>query len=227
MNMDDNATLYVVGFLILVGIIVFVCNYYSKKAVVKRKLKKAVDKKISSFVSGDIAKIVGKVEIVGEPIIAPLSGRKCAYYYILVEERVSTGKSSHWRTIIEEEVSGSFLVRDGRYCAHINTQKVKSYIVQDRLYTSGFMEDATAVLERYLKVHGQESEGFLGFNKTLRYKEGVLEHGEIIAALGRGEWKNANSDQISENSRILEINSTEEAPVFLSDDPDTVRSIYF
>lgn len=226
LNMDDNSTLFIIGIVVIIGIIVFVSNYFSKKAVVKRKLKKAVDKKISSFVSGDIAKIVGTVEIVGEPLIAPLSGRSCAYYYILVEQRVSNGKSSHWRTIIEEEVSGSFLVRDGRYCAHINTQKVKSYIVQDRLYTSGFMEDATAVLERYLKAHGQESEGFLGFNKTLRYKEGVLEHGEIIAALGRGEWKNTNSDQISENSRVLEIKSTDEEPVYLSDDPDTVRSIY-
>lgn len=224
--MDDNAIIFIVGLAVIIGMIVFVANYFSKKAVVKRKLKKAIDKKISCFFSGDIAKIVGKVEVIGEPLIAPLSGRSCAYYYVLVEQRVSNGKSTHWRTIIEEEVSGSFLVRDGRYCAHINTQKVKSYIVQDRMYTSGFMEDATVVLERYLKAHGQESEGFLGFNKTLRYKEGVLEQGEIIAALGRGEWKNANSDQISENSRVLEINSTEEEPVYLSDDPDTVRAIY-
>ena len=33
-------------------------------------------------------------------------------------------------------------------------------------------------------------------------------------------------NQISENSRVLEINSTEEEPVYLSDDPETVKTKY-
>ena len=207
--------------------IVFVSLYYSKKAVVKRKLKNALDKKISEFISGDIAKIVGKVEIVGNPLIAPLSGRPCAYYYVLVEEKVSSGKSTHWSTIIEEEIAGAFVVRDGRYSAHINTKNVKSYLVQDRIYTSGFGEDATEVLEKYLRQHGQKSEGFFSINKSLRYKEGILEEGELIAAIGRGEWKNADQAQLPENyDRVLEISSTEEEPVYLSDDPDTVKTKY-
>lgn len=223
--MDYNVLIVIAVALVVIAVIFFSC-YYSKKAIVKRKLKKAIDKHISTFLNGDIAKIVGKVEIIGNPLIAPLSGRKCAYYYVLVEQRVSNGKSTYWKTIIEEEVSGSFLVKDGRYCAQINTQKVKSYIVQDKMYTSGFMEDATEVLEKYLRAHNQKSECFLGFNKSLRYKEGVLEQGEMIAAMGRGEWKNSDSDQISENSRVLVISSTEEEPVYLSDDPDTVKTKY-
>ena len=81
---------------LIVGTIVYLVYYFSRKAVVKRKLKKAVDSKISDFISGDIAKVVGTVEFVGEPLIAPLSGRHCAYYYyyILVEELISDGKKS-------------------------------------------------------------------------------------------------------------------------------------
>jgi len=212
---------------IVILIVVFISFYFSKKAVIKRKLKKAIGKKISDFVSGDIAKVVGKVEFVGEPLIAPLSGRRCAHYYVLVEEKVSSGKSSHWNTLIEEEVAGKFVIRDGRHCAHINNQNVKSYLVEDREFASGFGNDATPELERYLNAHGQKSEGVFGWNKTIRYKEGVLEEGELIAAVGRGEWKTAEQAQLPDTfERVLEISATEQEPVYLSDDPETVKTAY-
>lgn len=216
-----------IGIGIVILIVVLASLYYSKRAVVKRKLKKAVGKKISDFISGDIAKVVGKVEFAGEPLIAPLSGRRCAHYYVLVEEKVSSGKSSHWNTLIEEEVAGKFVIRDGRYCAHINSQNVKSYLVEDRQFASGFGNDATPELERYLNAHGQKSEGYFGWNKTIRYKEGVLEEGELIAAVGRGEWKTAEQAQLPDAyDRVLEISATEQEPVYLSDDPETVRTSY-
>ncbi len=213
--------------ILVIGVIVFISFYYSKKAIIVRKLKKAAGKKISDFISGDIAKVVGKVEYAGEPLTAPLSGRKCAHYYVLVEEQVSTGKSSHWKAIIEEELAGSFVIRDGRYCAHINRQNIKSYLVEDRQFASGFGNDATPELERYLNAHGQKSEGTFGWNKTIRYKEGILEEGELIAAIGRGEWKTANQVQLPDTyDRVLEISATEQEPVYLSDDPETVKTTY-
>jgi len=212
--------------LVIVAIVI-ASLYFNKKAVIKRKLKKAVGQKISSFVSGDIAKVVGKVEYVGEPLIAPLSGRRCAYYYVLVEEQVSSGKSSHWSKIIEEEVGGTFVIRDGRHCAYINSKNVKSVLVEDRQFSSGFRNDATPELEKYLNAHGQKSEGAFGWNKTIRYKEGVLEEGELIAVMGRGEWKNAEFVQLPDSyDRVLAISSTEEEPVYLSDDPVTVKTTY-
>jgi len=215
----------IIGAVIL--IVVFISFYFSKKAIIKRKLKKAIGKKISDFISGDIAKVVGKVEYVGEPLIAPLSGRRCAHYYVLVEEKVSSGKSSHWNTLIEEDVAGKFVIRDGRHCAHINNQNVKSYLVEDREFASGFGNDATPELERYLNAHGQKSEGVFGWNKTIRYKEGVLEEGELIAAVGRGEWKTAEQAQLPDTfERVLEISATEQEPVYLSDDPETVKTTY-
>lgn len=176
--------------------------------------------------SGEIAKVVGKVEYVDKPLIAPLSGRSCAYYHVLIEQKISSGKSSHWKTIIEEEVAERFVIRDGKYCAHINSKNVKSYLVEDIEYSSGFLKDATEVLEKYLRNNGQESVGMLGLNKTLRYKEGVLEQGEIIALIGRGEWKNASQEQLPDSyGRILVISSTEEEAIYLSDDPDTLSTI--
>lgn len=215
------------GVFIVILVFVLLGLYFNKKAVIKRKLKKAVGKKISDIVSGEIAKVVGKVEFVGEPLIAPLSGRHCAYYFVLVEQQKSTGKSTHWDTIIEEEVGGKFVIRDGRYCAHIDSRNVKSVLVEDRQYSSGFGNDATPGLEKYLNDHEQKSVGVFGWNKSIRYKEGVLEEGELIAAMGKGEWKNAEQVQLPDTyDRVLEISSTEQEPVYLSDDPVTVKNTY-
>ena len=73
--------------------------FFTKKAIVKRKLRKAESKKITEFLEGDIAKVIGRVEFVGEPMISPLSSRECAYYHIIVEQKVSSGKSSNWKKI--------------------------------------------------------------------------------------------------------------------------------
>jgi hypothetical protein len=224
----DPETVIIILIVVLIGLILFLRFYFSRKAIVKRKLKKAAGKSISGFVNGEIAKVVGKVVFAGEPLISPFSKRKCAYYYVLVERKVSSGgKGHHWETIVEEEVAGRFLIRDGNSYAHVNCKNVKSYIVQDKFYTSGFLADASEELERYLNNHGEKSEGLLGLNKTLRYKEGILEKGEMIAALGVGEWKKASDLELTDSfGYVLEINSSEKMPVYLSDDPETVERTY-
>lgn len=220
--------LFPISFGLVIIVAIILRFYFSRKAVVKRKLKKAAGMKISAFLSGDIAKVVGNVEFVGEPLVAPLSGRRCAYYYVLVEQLVSTGKSSHWKKIIEEEVGGTFVIRNGRYRAHINSDStLKTYIVQDEEYESGFRNDATEMLENYLRANNMESENLLGFNKKLRYKEGILEDGECVAVMGRGEWKNAREVNLPDSmGKILVLSSTDEEPIYLSDDPDTVEITY-
>lgn len=214
-------------FLIIFTIIIAIAGLsylFSKKARIKRKLKKASFKKMAGFKNGEVAKIVGKVEIVGEALIAPLSGRICSYYYIHVQERVSSGKNSYWKTRVEEEVSGKFVIREGENCAFINDNNLNSYIVQDRNYSSGFLNDASLKLEKYLNSKGYKSEGILGMNRTLRYKEGVLEDKEEIAVFGQGNWKEGSALNLPEEyGRVLEITSKNGEAIFLSDDPDTTE----
>ena len=208
--------------IIVIGIIFLYNYFFSKKSKIKRKLKKAEFKSIGDFKDTEIAKIVGNVVFIDQPLIAPLSNRACSYYYILVEKKVSSGKNSHWKTIIEEEVSSKFLIKDGESYAFINDNKIECHIVQDKSFSSGFFNDATENLEKYLKSKGYESEGLLGFNKTLRYKEGILESDEKIAVFGKGIWTDASTIELPEKyEKVLEITSTEEVPIYLSDDPDT------
>ena len=223
-----NNQVFIFILIAIISAVMFLANYFSKKAIIKRKLKKAISERISDFTNGEIAKVVGEVEFISNPLVAPLSERKCAYYHVLVEQQVSSGKSSHWNTIIEEERTGTFVIRDGKYCAHINSSKIKSYIVEARKYHSGFLNDSTEILEKFLNDHGIESENFLGLNKTIRYREGVLEEGEHIAAMGKGEWKSAVQEQLPETyDKVLVITSTDEEDVYLSDDPDTIKTTYY
>ncbi len=216
----DSKIFYVIV-VIIIAIIIF-SILFSKKARIKRKLKKAELKSIADFKDGEIAKIVGKVEIIGNPLISPLSNRECSVYYIHIEEKVSSGKNSTWKTIVEEEVSNKFIIREGNNCALINDNNLNYYIVQDKNYSSGFMNDPTENLEKYLNSKGYESEGFLGLNRTLRYKEGVIENGEEIAVFGKGEWKDVATLNLPEKyDRVLEITSSNNEAIYLSDDPDT------
>ncbi|MES2485500.1 MAG: hypothetical protein V4581_06070, partial [Bacteroidota bacterium] len=178
----DNLSIIII--VVIVAALVIGFNYYSTKAVVKRKLKKAKLKRVHEFKSGQTAKIIGRVESTGKVLVAPLSGRKCVYYYVLVEKKVSSGKSSRWDTLIEDEDETGFVLRDGNKYAYIEDRNLKSYVVDDAHYKSGFMNDATHDLEAYLNKHGHNSENYFGFNTTLRYREAVLELDEAVAAFG-------------------------------------------
>ncbi|PKQ62014.1 hypothetical protein BZG02_13825 [Labilibaculum filiforme] len=217
--------IFFIFILIVVATIFFLVFYFSKNAIIKRKLKKSELKKIATIKDGEIVRIVGNVEFIDPPLFAPLSKRKCSYYHVLIEQKVSSGKNSKWKTIIEEEVSNRFLIKDDSKFAFINDSKIRSYIVTDQSYSSGFFKDATDNLETYLKSKGYKSEGLLGINKTLRYKEGILEEGERIAVLGKAEWKDVAVLNLPKKyERILEITSSEEDPIYLSDDPTTAEA---
>lgn len=217
-----EAPIIVIVIFVVIVIIVLI-NSFTQKAIIKRKLRKTPSKEIKDFRNGDVAKIVGKVEFAKKPLIAPLSGRECTYYNILVEKRVSNGKSSSWKKIIKEEVSQDFIIREKDKIAIIDTQNIKSYLVPDKKFTSGAFNDATPNLESYLHKHGHESKGFLGFNKSIRYKEGVLEKGETVAVVGTGKW--TETSELVQNTRVLKIIAQNEIPVFLSDSPDTLEFV--
>lgn len=213
--------IFLIIFIVLI-IVTLVKFFFSKKAVVKRKLKKATLKNIGDFKDHEIAKIVGNVEFIDNPLISPLSNRKCSYYYVNIEQKVSSGRNRRWKSIIEEEVSSKFLIRDGVNFAFINDTNLKCYIVQDKNFSSGLFNNATENLEKYLNSKGYKSESYFGLNKTLRYREGILEEKEKIAVYGKGVWKDPLTMGLPEKyDKILEITSNEGMAVYLSDDPDT------
>lgn len=208
----------------VIGIIIFLGYYFSTKNSILRELKKTRKKQISSVRENEYAKVIGKALHVHEPLIAPLSGRKCVYYYIHIQQK---GDKS-WHTFIKEEKAQDFFLEVNGEMAIIKPYEFpkKTFVVEDFETKSGSFNDATPELERFLKKHGKESTGFFGFNRNLRYKEGIIELKENIAVKGIGKWKRL-SEPIEgySYSKILTLTGNEKEKLIITDLPEGLKRI--
>lgn len=216
-------TFHIILVAVIVGALIY-SYFFSKTAIIKRRLKKARLVNVANFKEGQRAKLIGRAESVnGDMLIAPLSGRECCYYHVTIEQEVSSGKSTSWKTVIEEEQWVEYIINDNGYYAYLNADDIKSHIVRDREYRSGFLNDATPHLEAFLRKHGHDSEGWLGFNKTLRYNEAIIEPGETLAVLGRGNWTSAEALGLPEKyGKVLSVTYDDKKAIYMSDESSLV-----
>ncbi len=211
--------------IVAIGAIAFSVYYFNNKQVILRKLSKTRHKSIASLKTGEFVKVHGKALHVQVPLIAPLTKGKCIFYKIEIEKKVSTGKSSHWKTIVnEEKVQDFFIEHNGSYVIvkpTKNPRNFKSHLVIDTKTSSGTFSDPSPAFEALLKHYGINSEGFFGFNKQLRYREGVIEIGEKITVAGIAKWKTL-SEPIPEYSysKIVALESSDKEKIIITDHPE-------
>lgn len=218
---------------ILVGVlaagagIAFLTWWLSPYQRTLRALRAAPRVRIADAPDGQLVRIVGQLRAPEAALSAPLSGRACTHYEIVVEEHVKRGKSSSWRTLFRESETRDFSLDDGGGTAIVETDHLEVALVQDHHQRSGTFEDASPALEALLARHGHSSTGLLGFNRTIRYREGVLEPGEEVSVLGWARWEDdpeAGLDPSrggyrgSARKKRLVIHAAE-GPVRASDDP--------
>ncbi|GAA3600899.1 GIDE domain-containing protein [Flavivirga amylovorans] len=208
---------------------VFALYYFNKKQVILRKLSKTRHRAISSLKTNEFVKVHGKALHVKEPLIAPLSKRKCVFYTMKLERKVSSGKSSYWKTVVDEEKTQDFfLEQNGSYVIvrpkSFPNKNYKSFLVKDKKASSGVFNDPTPEFKALLKAYNIDSEGFFGFNKKLRYEEGVIEIGEKLTVAGIAKWKTLN-EPIPEYaySKIVELISDEKEKLIITDHPNTLK----
>lgn len=207
-----------------IGTIVFCAFYFSAKQIILRKLSKTRLKAIASLKTNEFVKIHGKALHVKEPLIAPLSKRKCIFYTMKIQKKVSSGKSSHWKTIVNEaQIQEFFVEQNGSYAIvkpSRNPKNYRSHLVIDKKTASGTFNDPTPEFEALLKTYNIDSSGVFGFNKQLRYEEGVLEIGEKVTIAGTAKWKTL-SEPIPEYSysKIVALQSTDKQKLIITDDP--------
>lgn len=119
------------------SIIIFTLYFFSKKNIILRKLKRFKHKRISKFRANEPTKVSGKILQVTEPFVAPLSKRKCVAYILEVKQRVSTGKSSHWKTLVrKEDIQDFFIEQNGELVLvkpSNETNNYLSYVIEDKM----------------------------------------------------------------------------------------------
>ncbi|MBX3274002.1 MAG: hypothetical protein KF729_27300 [Sandaracinaceae bacterium] len=204
----------------------FLAWYFSADQRLKRRMRATPQRAIADVVEGERVRIVGRVR--GDATIAaPLSGRPCVYYRVVVEEQRRRGKSSYWATLVDEERGVEFLVEDGAGVARVPVGHVQAVLEGDARGNSGFLRDPTPELEAFLAARGHATTGWV-FNKTIRYREGVAEPGERVAVVGTGRWERdpEASAKAGEGYREatmpkrLVLEAPSDGPLLLSDETD-------
>ncbi|MEO9501702.1 hypothetical protein, partial [Nonlabens ulvanivorans] len=178
-----------------------------------------------SLKNHELTRFTGKALHVKEPLIAPFSKRKCVFYVMKIEQKKSNGKNNHWRTIVKEEkIQEFFLEKNSDFAIVRPNQNPKNYIshlVIDKKQNSGSFNDPTPEFKALLEQYNINSEGFLGFNKSLRYSEGIIEIGEQITVAGIAKWKTLKEPiEGYSYSKIAELESTDKQKLIITDLPN-------
>ena len=220
-----SPSLILIIIFIIVLIIVFINYFFGKKQVIIRTLSKIPHKPIHSFKTNEIVKVTGKALHVDTPLIAPLSKRKCIFYYVRIEQKKSNGKNSYWKTLVTDEKIQNFFLSDNDHMLIVqpthNPLNFVSYLQIDKKTKSGTFNDPTPEFESVLKSYNINPNGLFGFNKRLRYKEGIIEIGEEITVAGQVRWKTLN-EPIPEYpySKIASIENPENKKIIITDLPE-------
>lgn len=211
-----------------VGTILFFKWYNSPGKKIMRSLKKSPAKPINSVRDGMLVRLHGVAKLAQEPLIAPLSGRKCVYYHIQVEQK---GDKNSWRQILSEFKNQNFYLQVGNELALVKAQakhRTLFHLVADHNLRSGWRNDATPTMEEFLNKHGKRSTSMLfNLNKTLRYKEAIIEPGEQIVVKGIGKWQALETPIAGFSySRVLNIVSTQREKLIVTDDPKALKILH-
>ena len=225
--MDISEYLIPILFISGVAVLIIVGIFFSDKHRILRELKKVRRKQIHSVRENEYVKIIGKAKHAGEPLIAPLSKRKCVYYDVKIEEK----RGKHWKVMIDDVLFQDFFISTGTENAilslHVQRKDTKRiHLVTDHSLNSGTFKNTNPEIEQYLKQKGNKSTGFLGMNKTLRYKESIIELDEEIAVMGIGKWKTIDTpiDGYSD-SRVLALTGTEKQKLLITDEPKAMERV--
>lgn len=194
--------------------------YYRRNARIKRKMRKAPFKRIHLVQEGQVATIAGNVVYHKRHVKAPLSDREGVYYHVTVERRKSSGKNNKWVKEIDEVTCVDFILDDGDQVALIEANAIEGVLDMDKHLRSGTFNDASEKMEGFLNKYNFSSKGNFGFNKSLRYKEGVLEKHEYVVVCGKGHWEPAEEHGIEGQKKVLVIRASKDQPLYISDVED-------
>ncbi len=211
--------LEILPYLGILAAIYLYSHYSSKKRRLLRGLKKAKAIPIHKIQENKYSKIVGKAKYVKEPLTAPLTGRPCVFFQVIVEQQ--DGRDS-WTTVIDQTRTVDFFIEKGGEMAIVKLEQAGSnklvILDKDRIMESGPLKNANEQLESYLKGFGKKSTNLFGWNKTLRYKEGIIEPDEEIVVTGVAEWKTLKEPIAGYNySKVLTLNGTIDHKLLVSD----------
>lgn len=211
------------------AVVFFAAWYFSADQRTKRKMRSIPRRAIGEVMEGEVARVVGRVRV-DAPLTAPLSGRPCAYWRVVVEEKRRRGKHSYWQTLVDEEEGVDFFLLDDTGKAKVQVSYTTAVLHGDSRGGSGFLNEPTPELEAFLSSRGHSTQGWI-FNKTIRFREGIAEPDETVAVVGAARWERDPDEAAAAGEgyreavmpKRLVLSAPSEGPLLLSDEADVTR----
>jgi hypothetical protein len=185
--------------------------YFGREERTRRALAAPIVK-VRDVKPGQTVRVTGKLVLGTSNLEAPFSHRVCAHYDAIIEECYVVDWREAWHTVAHETSSCEFFVEDETGRIEIDATRLEGVIVRDHHKTKGDLEVEKATA--FLAKHGQRTS--IPPGRSLRYREGVLEAGEIVTVLGK-----ARLDTHGGTKHV--VLGEGDGPVRASDDPDLVK----
>jgi hypothetical protein len=217
-----------VGLFIAIGVMAVVATtagYFSPPNRARRRARRT-ERALAARQRTWISEADGPVRVTGQIhqdaklLQAPLSGRRCVVYELVIDE-LSSGSPSLWQRLLELRQACPFLLADESGTARIEPAGPGFVaLIHDRVgVTSGAYPGNHRELSRVLESSGLLPMTWLGRWRPLRYAEGVLEPGELVTVGGNGAREiDPGGDRPSLRSppQRLVIRGSEEEPLLIT-----------
>jgi hypothetical protein len=177
---------------------------------------------IASAGEGTLTCVVG--ELVGElPLIAPFTGRACAYWRVEVEEYVGDAYQTWARCGDEECERAVFRLRDGSGDALVDTAGAEIVVDRSAGARIGPIGEDTPAARDWLKRRGLAETG-LFIKRRYRYLESALTAEDAVAVVGMGVREPDPDPSMVASYRdgaptVLHLSSSAAHRLFITDDP--------
>jgi hypothetical protein len=199
--------------------------WFDEAASTRRRLRRATPAAIAAFPDAGYRRIRGELALADRHLEAPLSGRRCAAYEVVIEQRAPADNG--WIVLDREVRVVPFTLTDASGRAVVESTGAYVAIVRDWHARCANLRDASAahkaLLARLHLTPGPDADAL-----ALRFSEGVLAPGEMVTVLGRGSTASARETTATPHDggyrapaeRVaVTLRDYHDAPLFISDDP--------
>lgn len=145
----------------------------------KKLIENTPTSKVRSIAMGNVEAYGKVIPNKNDMVISPFSKKPCAYCRWTIEEYRREGKHSKWVTLKAGSEGKFFYLQDDTGLVLVNPDKANVDIPMD-FETQRVSED----IKLFCKSNAIDVSTFLGFNKTMRFREYYLMKGDKVYIMG-------------------------------------------